>query len=271
MSPCNERKRHSNIISPPKRSLKESRDEFVDCSDICAFNFHYESCDDQLIPYFSDCDGEASETIFPEIDYQHITPINIQKAASYITQIACVNLSYSTYKCTHNHTCALCEKSHLKAIADFFINNNMDDLRSTSCGASIDVLKPSTEIQNIINTQKTFENSIVVILQTLLENIRLRLTELIVGVVFYERLLKWHWECSVFVIFRQSLKTLFLACILVAHKINTDCVYNNLYFSQLFNVSLSTLKEFENGVLSLLDFDLNVDYARYDVMRRIFS
>lgn len=207
------------------------------------------------------------------IQHYFITDEMISNAAKYAAQIACVNLSYSTYipssstDPSAHHCCPICQRSLLLAVSQFFYNNNMDDIHDLSPGMPIN---PSTpKFAATLQVQQGMEHSLTKILQSLRAVLHIRPTELIHALHYFDVLLKRHWMCSTFILFRQSLKTIFAVCCLIAHKMNSDNPFRNTAWSELFGMPIQTINEFERSILTLLEYETRLDEDGYHQLEAI--
>lgn len=93
---------------------------------------------------------------------------------------------------------------------------------------------------------------------------RMRETEAVQAVALFERILQLHWKCFAFTyLFQSSLKTVFLTCVVLAHKSSVDQPFTNALICQGFGIPLFTLNNFESSMLDLLSFNTTVDAATY--------
>jgi hypothetical protein len=134
----------------------------------------------------------------------------INKVSQYLSQLACMNLAYATYKPERNkdimssssvveplpHSCPNCQNSYVPALALSFLHLHRDDLQLTPSGSPVDVSLEGN--RNILLTQQSFSYAAAYTLKFLQCGLHMRESELIVGACLFERLLKQHWQCSRF-------------------------------------------------------------------------
>lgn len=194
---------------------------------------------------------------------EYITDEMIDIGGKILTQIACTNLSYSTYRPSadvkpaviESHTCPVCGKQReLVELSQYFMKSGMSDLNDIVSGQPITIGNACGNA--VFEAQRTMESHIVNILQNARSSLHLRPTELVLAISYFDRLFKQHWACSTFILFRQSIRSVFVGCLLIAHKMSSDSPYQNSYWAQVFNLELAALNEFERTVLILLEHNM---------------
>ena len=166
-------------------------------------------------------------------------------------------------------SCPICKKSTLFSLTQTLLRQQKNHPSSLTSPL------PSQEFVYSLSNG-VYESDMVSTLKRMLEvlrvTFRLRKTELISAVALFLRILHQHSFCFVFYyLFRSSLKTLFLACLILAHKSSSDVCFKSSAFATVFGVPLDTLNHFEIGVLELLDNRCLVDSKNYaNVSRLLF-
>ena len=193
----------------------------------------------------------------PDFDSPFLTQSLNRSVSSFIGQIVHQYMSHaiSHFTASQNQTplcsCPLCQKSNLFALTTTLLSKDQQH-PTTLTSKSI----PQELIDSVADgTLQADVTSTIYKMTTFLDNVfRFRQTELISAILFFTRILDGHANCFVFYyLFRSSLKTLFLATVVVAHKCLTDTCYTLRSFASVFGVPLPTLNQFEIAVLELLD------------------
>lgn len=211
--------------------------------------------------------GQVPEVL---IETSYFNKKYFNPVARFVAQVACIALRGSVsaqanltlYSKPLQYSCQVCCNSFLYKFAQAI-------LRQEKSNSSVDtsVLPSKDFISSLYNNsyEQDMESTIVKVFEVLNSVFHIRTTEVVQAVALFDRILKQHWRCFVFTyLFKTSLKTLFLACILVAHKQSTDCCYRNSSFTKEFGLSLQTINSFEKAVLDLVSWDTCVKKDVYN-------
>lgn len=166
----------------------------------------------------------------------------------------------NTMKCN----CDICKKTKLVQMAERI------EAHMKSSGSS---QLSSCDVFNLIENG-SFEKNMLSGLNHLFifvkNNFRIRTTELIQGLNIFTRICYLHHNCRCFfTLFRNSLKTLIVSSILIAHKMNADATISNKYWAPSFGLTPKVLGDFEDTVLDLSDWNLltsEIEYLSFELL-----
>ena len=157
---------------------------------------------------------------------------------------------FHTSQCSSS--CFLCQQSSLAQLTTQFLS------RDTVTPHHLTNPQVSSEfIEQLRNGhfEKNMKSMLEKVLHILSSSFNLLCTEGIQATALFCRILQTHQNCFIFwYLFRKSLETLFVACVVVAHKMNADNCYQLQSFASQLGLPLSVLSQFEGSVLELLDF-----------------
>ncbi|KAH7830503.1 uncharacterized protein MONOS_11406 [Monocercomonoides exilis] len=169
--------------------------------------------------------------------------------------------------CTFNSTtnskiencCSMCQKAGLHEVAHHFCQEGYFKEGNHSIGN--DSLELQKEMENA--ACEAYAQLLRVIIK-LKEKFRLRETELIQGVIMFNKFCSRHWRCSCFILFARLLKTMFLVCVMVAHKTSADVCIKNGAWASNFGISINALNEYERDFLVMMDYDIISSVEEYE-------
>ena len=170
--------------------------------------------------------------------------------------------------------CKLCQRT-LSSLAAKTLRKSYDDyssLQSTQ-RSNYTLYSHSIREQLRLNTfHSTFVSRLSWALQRLHRTIYPSTAELIQASYLFKHLVETHIGCRPFMLlFQESLSTLFLTCLLLSHKYNTDNVIPNKYWAAAIHFHPSILQEFEATVLDLLEWKLSISISDYRQLETIIS
>jgi hypothetical protein len=153
-------------------------------------------------------------------------------------------------------TCDVCKKGGLLKIAKDFTHRNSNLTKNLSKCSNDEIKRFSTDIEKIIRS---------------LRRIELRECDIVNAIIIFKSVVKRHSQCSTFVILRNDLRMVFLAGLIIAHKLSVDITYRNGVFVEELRrnnliVSLECVNEWERRVLCMMEWDLRecTDRDRYN-------
>jgi hypothetical protein len=134
----------------------------------------------------------------------------------------------------------------------------------------IEIVKESRKLHNVEITAHQEEEDrnlierLVVLLKDFKEQARLRQSEMIIGLIYLQRIRESHKHNTVFHSTNYVDMIFYMVCcILISHKISQDVPYNNYYWSKLGNLNIHTINACELHCLDLLNYNTYVDSSEY--------
>ncbi|KAH7828409.1 uncharacterized protein MONOS_3070 [Monocercomonoides exilis] len=236
---------------------------------------HIQRCD--LSSYCSDIhkwnDEPLSQNTMKLRTYFHFIPTNdtvINSSSMLISRITklALEVSYGHVKMFRTWLkptfCEICKKTNLPELVEEVLQK--ENGTQLKCLPS----KDSFVTINHIEFERDMSAMITRILKVLQRTFRMRTTELIQAIILYGRICNDHCKCSSFVhLFRNSLKTLFLVCVLIAHKANADITIRNSCWGEAFGLPIATMRQFEEAALDLLNWDVRISQKEFYEMRAV--
>lgn len=164
-------------------------------------------------------------------------------------------------------SCSVCKQSFLLKITEQFLSRRGSSVSKNHSDIPSEVFVSSLSDGSY---EADLNSTISKIIIVLIRHFHFRATEFIQAVALFDSIIKCHWGCFVFTyLFHGSLKTMFLSCLILAHKCNSDIVYSNAEFARTFGVPVYTLNHFERSVLDLLSFNCTVPPELYNQFKEL--
>lgn len=160
--------------------------------------------------------------------------------------------------------CDVCVRAGIYPVAQQYCKNGYPDTAMSHSYAPQPSVNDAIHYAKAMNyfrkeIQAPLENALVYLQRVL----RLRTVEIVTGALLFEKFCKMHWRCATFVLFRSILKTVFIVCIMIAHKTSADECINNKHWAATVNIRLEVLNEYEKDIWAMLNHDVSVDTSRY--------
>jgi hypothetical protein len=182
------------VIFDSEMNVKPNVSPNVSPSEECCCNFSPEvQIYTQNINNFSpNANGEIFELEVlesnnsPDFCSEIISYNHIEKACSYIVQICCINLNYSTFNPSSHGCCKFCFP--FLSRAQYYVDKKLDDIKNIQSGDSIDSQLPFSK--KIIQLELSLPQIVTNMLLILQRKMRFRITELIQGLIFFEQIIK---------------------------------------------------------------------------------
>ncbi|KAH7817764.1 uncharacterized protein MONOS_5514 [Monocercomonoides exilis] len=170
--------------------------------------------------------------------------------------------------------CRECKTAGLPEVASYFMESGMnerasgvDTLNGARVAAKAHFGHEHEFAEALAATKGEVELHLSQTLGMLQKHMRFRQTEILQGVILFDRLWKTHWNCSSFVLLRWKMKTTFLVCVMLGHKMSSDSTFQNDLMAHILRIPLSTLNEMERTLIQMMGFNLNVhgdEYIQYE-------
>lgn len=157
--------------------------------------------------------------------------------------------------------CSVCANSGMYPVAVQYMNSFASQCSNRAFRPSID--SPFTFAKAMHYYQKEIQVPLEHAISFLQRELRVRLVEVATGALLFEDFCKQHWRCATFVLFRTILKTIFVVCVMIAHKLSADHCLSNKHWAQKVNIAPDVLNEYERDVLAMLNYNVFVDHYRY--------
>ncbi|KAH7823628.1 uncharacterized protein MONOS_14128 [Monocercomonoides exilis] len=203
------------------------------------------------------------------------------RVAAYISKIAAFGVGVASFE-RHNHwniapSCEICLKAGISDVSTFYCASGMAERALSKYLVAPFWFNPQLPCQQDIFLQKHVNSIESMILKETIDVIgnlqricHIRETEVIQGVVLFDRICARHWNCGSFVLLRCHLILMFTICVMISHKLNSDNVLKNEVFGRVGGVDQQTVKEYERTILDMLDFDLSIKETEYSIYASTF-